>query len=136
MLCTADDVYCFLFTGRAPKRYSIQREANPKMRMEDMERSTDRWEGDAHTIMCAHYWTPLAEAIGEAIGEFDGGSGSESEAMCALMQHRTGLWLRVLRHKTLLHHGIRRSVDSVGHLRALLPQGCGSRDGAGVLHRE
>ena len=26
-----------------------------------------RWEADAHTIMCANYWTPLADAMGEAI---------------------------------------------------------------------
>eukprot|EP01043_Picozoa_sp_COSAG02_P038848 COSAG02_NODE_3026_length_7517_cov_4.200593_7_plen_58_part_00 len=55
------------------------------MRIQDMERNTKQWEGDAHTIMCAHYWTPLAEAIGETIAEFDAGFGSkpEAEAMCA-----------------------------------------------------
>jgi hypothetical protein len=78
--------------GRVPKRFSIQREENPKLRMEDMERNTKRWEGDAHTIMCAHYWTPLAEAIGETIAEFDAGFGRnpEAEAMCAHPKLRAG----------------------------------------------
>ena len=66
----------FSSIGRAPKRFSLRREENPKMRMEDMERSTKAWEADAHTIMCAHYWNPLADAIGEVIADFDGGSGS------------------------------------------------------------
>ena len=65
------------------------------MRMEDMERNTKQWEGDAHTIMCAHYWTPLAEAIGETIAEFDAGFGHkpEAEAMCAHPQLRAGVAL-------------------------------------------
>lgn len=66
----------FNFLGRAPKRYLLRREENPKKRLKDMQRSTEQWEGDAHTIMCAHYWTPLAEAMGEAIADADyNGSG-------------------------------------------------------------
>ena len=68
------------------------------MRMEEMERNTKQWEGDAHTIMCAHYWTPLAEAIGETIAEFDAGFGHkpDAEAMCAHLHLRAGVTLLVL----------------------------------------
>ena len=35
------------------------------------------WEADAFTIMCANYWTPLAEAMGEAVSEAEGGGEAE-----------------------------------------------------------
>jgi hypothetical protein len=58
---------CRHTAGRAPKRYTIRREKDAKARITDIERNTMRWEADAHTIMCANYWTPLADAMGEAI---------------------------------------------------------------------
>ena len=70
--------------GRTPQRYAVAR--YEIIDAEAMEMRTDPatvrpWEAAAHTVMCAKYWTELAEDMGEIVAFTEDSGGNMNSAL-------------------------------------------------------